>query len=322
MAANSRYPNRDDLKDIVRVEQLVRQLVDEQDRLKGEIERLNKATPSGGGASTYKLTDSDYARIRSELAAGGRFPLPLTALPGTAAAPQKTKITEYDVQPNVNDPANYDGLVIRVGTTLYAFESGTPGSWVAIGASGDMNVRINSAGVGTQQPLLNVIAGSRRLGLSLVNDGANSELDLTLSLPATQYYSTGVSGGTFTVPTGSWTPLDHTTESWDTDNFWVVGNPERITLANAGLYLATGFVRWVPEGGGVASGVRGLRIVVNGSSVYMEDTCVPVVGEHVSNAGATLLVAAVNDYVSLEGYQTTGADLDTFTFALNVVQLF
>jgi hypothetical protein len=109
-----------------------------------------------------------------------------------------------------------------------------------------------------------------------------------------------------TLSHNSITALTFDTEDWDTDTMHsTTTNTSRLTATKAGKYLVVGMV-WFNTNG---TGIRNIYIYKNGSVVAQtgENTC--------SSANSTILNIvnfvdlAVNDYIELEAYQSSGGDL-------------
>lgn len=103
------------------------------------------------------------------------------------------------------------------------------------------------------------------------------------------------------------TALTFDSERFDTDNMHSTSvNTSRITINTAGLYSIAGMMSWAANG----TGIRQIGIRLNGA------TYVALVLVASSGAGAatlmnvgTLYRFAVNDYVELVGYQSSGGAL-------------
>lgn len=123
-----------------------------------------------------------------------------------------------------------------------------------------------------------------------------------------------------TLTTAVFGSITFTTEDFDGD--WVASsggghdnstNPSRYTALYDGWYVLGGGVSFAIN----ATGQRGCRWAVNGSAVNGSAVVYP------ATAGNVIVVAArtkrvflnIGDYVELQGYQTSGGNLDTFVSA-------
>jgi hypothetical protein len=122
--------------------------------------------------------------------------------------------------------------------------------------------------------------------------------------------------GTQSIPHDSATALTFDVEDFDTDTMHDNAvNQSRITINTAGIYIISGLVGFASAAGG---GVREASIRKNGASTYL------------SLAKYTALIStenfvqvevianlAVNDYVELYAYQTSGGAINTDPFNLS-----
>lgn len=106
--------------------------------------------------------------------------------------------------------------------------------------------------------------------------------------------------------TGGWQNMTFDTETYDTDTIHSTSvNTGRFTAQRAGIYLASGALSWASN----ATGSRGIRIQLNGTTW----------SEHYTVAGsitvtvATLVKMAVNEYVTFDGFQSSGGNLNMNT---------
>jgi hypothetical protein len=109
-----------------------------------------------------------------------------------------------------------------------------------------------------------------------------------------------------TVPEGD-TALTFDSERYDNAELHSTStNPSRLTAQQAGTYLITGHVNFVPA----SSGVRGLRMRLNGGT-FIAGSFVPSAGGLVDTvlSVATVYHLAAGDYVELIVYQNSGGSL-------------
>ena len=103
------------------------------------------------------------------------------------------------------------------------------------------------------------------------------------------------------------TALAFDTEIFDTeaihDN---VTNNSRLTCRTAGTYLICAGVLW----GTVAGGLRMTRITLNGTVFIARDASEASGGGNVEQSVAAVYPLVVNDYVTVEVYQASGAALN------------
>jgi hypothetical protein len=116
------------------------------------------------------------------------------------------------------------------------------------------------------------------------------------------------------IPTAAWTPLLFDANDKDTDSgHSLVTNTSRYTSATPGWYEIVGTVAYVTN----ATGTRGVRLWRNGTTavqgraqivpaINVDTACVQVTG---------MLYLAVNEYVEIQTWQTSGGPLNTATLA-------
>lgn len=108
-----------------------------------------------------------------------------------------------------------------------------------------------------------------------------------------------------TLTTSTFTDVAFDNESHDTDTLHDTStNNSRFTCKTAGVYLVTGIARFEISG----TGGRWLAINVNGSNKYANFRDAISTAHDLSISGCVKL--AVNDYVELEAWQSSGGDLD------------
>lgn len=103
------------------------------------------------------------------------------------------------------------------------------------------------------------------------------------------------------------TALTFNTERWDTDTIHDTStNTGRLTCKTAGIYVVTGHVSFAAN----ATGIREARIIHNGSTVYASTRTDAVASGKTNITVSTLVSMAVNDYVELIAYQSSGGALN------------
>lgn len=101
--------------------------------------------------------------------------------------------------------------------------------------------------------------------------------------------------------------LAFNSERFDTDNIHSTStNNSRLTCKTAGKYLIGGSVDWASN----ATGQRQLLIRLNGTTYIAPNGVTPVSGDTTKQGISTLYSLAVNDYVELTVFQTSGGSLN------------
>lgn len=163
------------------------------------------------------------------------------------------------------------------------------------------NINDAATAVGTAM-ILNNTQGKLHLW-----DSTNSGIQITggLSLfqvPCVRAYNSAnqnVSNVTFTA-------LALDSETYDTDTIHDnATNNSRLTCKTAGKYRITGHLFWAAN----ATGLRDLSIRLNGTTYIAEVNQTPVSGTETAQNVTTTYNLAVNDYVELIGYQSSGGVL-------------
>lgn len=117
-------------------------------------------------------------------------------------------------------------------------------------------------------------------------------------------------GSTQSVGSGSNTDMQYTTVVFDTDSYFNLANPERLTASKSGLYAVSGFVTWQINGNGVRkatlfhwNGISNLPISVQGCTA---SGFTGAVGQGLSYDAIIYMNAG--DYVSAKAYQDSGSN--------------
>ena len=113
----------------------------------------------------------------------------------------------------------------------------------------------------------------------------------------------------FSIPNSSTTAIQFDSAVIDNYSGWVAGSPSRWTVPVAGIYLVSGLLSWASN----ATGLRTAEIGVNGTTVPGTQTRItPVSGSATAIPTlAKLITLAVNDYVELRSFQSSGGALNT-----------
>jgi hypothetical protein len=118
---------------------------------------------------------------------------------------------------------------------------------------------------------------------------------------------------TQSIPTSTWTALTFATDDTDIGDMHSPSvNTSRLTVPSGegGIYLVHGAVSF----GASASGVRGIRLFLNGGATASLEQYVP--GFSTSSVGPTVMVTelvslAAGDYLEVQVFQDTGGSIST-----------
>lgn len=103
------------------------------------------------------------------------------------------------------------------------------------------------------------------------------------------------------------TALTFDTEDYDTNTMHsTVSNSNRITFQTAGKYLVGAQFRWASN----ATGIRWGRIILNAATVLVYDNPATNLGDQTSFLATTIYNFAVNDYIEIYAFQTSGGNLN------------
>jgi len=124
--------------------------------------------------------------------------------------------------------------------------------------------------------------------------------------------------GPQTLPTGASTVVTFAGEEYDPDDLHsTTVNTDRITVIVAGVYAMSGNGVWEAND----TGTRRLDITVGGVSVAGQSVFMAAETLAASISVARQKELAVGDIVRLEGYQTSGGDLDIYPCTLEVTRV-
>jgi hypothetical protein len=118
------------------------------------------------------------------------------------------------------------------------------------------------------------------------------------------------------IPDSAWTDVTFNAESLDYDNSHsTVTNTARFTAQTAGWYQFSGSVGFQSSGAGSR---RGTQWAVNGAIVDGSQAMVPTVAAALKVPATTMKIYLnAGDYVTLQAWQDSGANLNTSTTAGN-----
>ena len=118
------------------------------------------------------------------------------------------------------------------------------------------------------------------------------------------------------IPDSTWTAVAFDNEEWDTNNIHDnATNPNRLTCKVAGKYLVIAGLQWV----GNTTGRRLLRIRQSGATDIVEAEATISAANPVGGSIATGIASlAVDGYLELLAYQTSGGALNTYASRLTV----
>ena len=178
--------------------------------------------------------------------------------------------------------------------------------YIQVGATSPLTTKGDLYTFGTSDTRLAVGAN----GTTLVADSAETT-GLKWATPAAAGF-VGVSctgTGTQTLSTATWTAITWDTEEYDTDGFHSTSsNTSRITVpaGKAGKYLFTSHINLDTNSG---TGRRLNKFYKNGVAADISFVEIPPVsGAYVAALNSIILDLAVNDYVEIYYYQTTGVN--------------
>lgn len=211
-----------------------------------------------------------------------------------AAAVARVPVGAADTVP-VSDSAETTGVAWRkVGNAMVAADAAIALTKLAssgqIGASG-VTVGADSLTFGADVLLSRTAA-----------DRLHTPDTLTFSSPAARAYH----NANQSIPDATDTVVALNSERFDTDTIHDLAvNNSRLTCKTAGKYLIMGNVFWA----GSATGSRFLRVRLNGTTLIAEIRNSSSAGGD-SQIAPTLYDLAVNDYVEMVVYQSSGGALD------------
>lgn len=113
---------------------------------------------------------------------------------------------------------------------------------------------------------------------------------------------------TQSIPNNASTLVNFNSERFDTDTIHdTVTNNSRLTCKTAGVYLIVGHLGYAANG----TGERVAQILLNGTTAIVTESGVPTSSNQFRLTATTVYSLALNDFVQLVAYQTSGGALNT-----------
>jgi hypothetical protein len=199
-------------------------------------------------------------------------------------------------------------------TTAFQIQNGT-GTALLIADTQNMTITLGSA---SATPVLLVLGNKNTVGDPSCTAGAvyyNSNSSQLRGCAGSNWTSLGENkpavrayhNTTQSIPHNTDTALAFNSERFDTDAIHdTVTNNSRLTAKTAGKYMITGHMEMDAN----ATGVRTMHIMLNGTTVVAMQTGPGLSGNTAQMSVSTIYELAVNDYVELRVYQTSGGALN------------
>lgn len=147
----------------------------------------------------------------------------------------------------------------------------------------------------------NFVAGAVLTEANL--DVLSDDISFLANPPRCRVYNSG----NLSIATSTWTALTLDSERYDTDTMHSTAvNTSRITFTTAGTYLVGAHVIFDVN----ATGVRGLRLVLGGSTPLAEQMIGSFGGLNPSLSIATAYQFTAGQYVEMQAYQSSGGNLN------------
>lgn len=120
-------------------------------------------------------------------------------------------------------------------------------------------------------------------------------------------------GSTQALGNGAFVAISFSAVNFDTDSFWAVGNPTRLTvpLGLGGQYVISGEIDWASS----ATGPRELTLRKNGTTTLANLIGPAEAGGTCAQNIVTVAPLVAGDYIELLGNQGSGGSLNTSTQA-------
>lgn len=181
------------------------------------------------------------------------------------------------------------------------------------GAGGDalLSTTQTFTGANTYASSFTIRSGGRDILLSTYTAaGANASARIRGTDGRLEYRTIAVrayNSSDRTVSNNTLTTLTYDSERYDTDGMHsTASNTDRLTANTAGVYTICANVRWESN----SSGIRLLRILLNGSSAIAEHRYNHTSGENMIDSLCTQWHLAAGDYATSAAYQTSGGNLN------------
>lgn len=114
-------------------------------------------------------------------------------------------------------------------------------------------------------------------------------------------------GSNQSINDSTWTSITFDTESFDTNTIHdTSSNTSRLTCKVAGKYIVTGCAGFDTN----TTGMRAVRLLVNGGTSYNQQRQAPIASFETYASVSDIIDMAVNDYVELQGFQSSGGALN------------
>lgn len=155
-------------------------------------------------------------------------------------------------------------------------------------------------------PVQDTFAVGEILTAALMNKNVRDAVNFLENPPIFRGYQ----GTAQSVPNATFTDITFDSETVDSyGGHSTTTNNQRYTAQVAGWYLVTGAIEWAGNG----TGRRLTTVAVNGSEVEEIEVATTATPVHLAVLVSDLVFLNVGDYVTLRGYQSSGAALSTFS---------
>lgn len=227
-------------------------------------------------------------------------------------------------------PADFETFGQAVDTSLADLKGGTSGQVLSKASNTDMDFTwvtsddanaIQNAIVDAKGDLIAASAADTPARLAVGANGTTLVADSTAATGLKWAASPNFVGcslskaGTQSLANATNTQITFASEFFDTDGFHsTTTNTERITIPAGlgGKYLLTGQIGYLSN----STGFRNLIFYYNGSTIAANTALVPIFGGDFTFSNSCVLQLNAGDYVTMNGYQTSGGSLnviaDTF----------
>lgn len=159
---------------------------------------------------------------------------------------------------------------------------------------------------GSTTASLNVTTGSTMAALNVTGMSSLADLQVAAAAPAARVSNSA----NIAVGDASTTRLTFNTDVFTSTSGMhsTTTNPSRLIATSSGIYCISGCVTWAPN----SSGLRQVRIVINGSSFVSIQTVASASGAFNTDQHITAIYrfASSGSYAELEVYQNSGGSLN------------